>query len=79
MTSTVTVHLAANLQTLFPDAPVRRVIELDEPATVRDAVVAAGLPPVMVFKAVSGGRPLNLDDPVPSQGDLYLLAPMAGG
>lgn len=75
----ITLRLEGHIREFFPRLQEPLRIDLSRPATVRELLAAAGVPPELPGSVLCGGVRVDLNHK-PADGDeLIALSPMSGG
>lgn len=75
----VRLQVMGHLREYFPRYAEPAAVEVAEPATVRAALLAAGIPPELPGSVLVGGMRVRPEHLLAAGDTLQVLSPMAGG
>lgn len=75
----VTLQLSGGLRAILTDLSPEVTIDMEEPASVRDVLIQAGINPLLVMAVTVDGKRVEKTQVLVRDADIRLVGPMAGG
>ena len=75
----IVLHLSGGLRAILPHLPEEIAIDVEEPVSLREILVQAGINPLLVVLITVDGKRGEKDQVIDHDARIGLVGPMAGG
>lgn len=75
----ITLRLSGGLRAVLTHLPEETTIHLDEPVSLEEILVQAGIKPLLIMAVIVDGERGDKDQVIDHDAVIHLIGPMAGG